>query len=126
MGVFDKISKFKKEFKEKKRAKTQAQLKEVTAELKVAQARGKIAQEDIKLTKALKSSKKALFEAKHPFLSAGIKHAKGKIKEAKKQKKGIFATDNTPNPFVSTGTSPFNQPKKKGKKGKGPGEGIFY
>lgn len=128
MGVFGYIKEKKREFAEEKRKKTTQRLADVTAELKVAKAEGQIFRENVKLTTQLKQSKKALFEAKHPMVSAGLQKLGKKLKEAKKQKKGVFAkTSAQSNPFMPSGGSPFaSVPTKKKGKGKGPGEGVFY
>jgi len=119
INVFSYIKEKKKAHEQRKRANVQEKLKDLKQELKVINAENKIIHENKRLVNEYKSTKRAVFEAKHPLIASGIKHAQKKIKENKKAGKGIFAPSNNQNPFVQSST------KKKGKE-KGPGEGIFY
>lgn len=125
MGVFGYIKEKKREFQTKKNIKVAEGLKELKADRIRLEGQVKIMGLSEQEKARIKKASQSLHD--QSFIGKAGKHFKGKLAEAKKTKKGIFAENNTQNPFVSTGSSPFNQPRKKGKgKQKGPGEGIFY
>lgn len=124
MNVFKIIKEKKDEFQYKKRMRTAERLREVSKELKIVKAEAEIYGASARLTKELRQSKKDLFDAKHPFVSAGLKSAGKKLKENRARNKGVnsmFQSTGT-NPFTSyTPESPFHpkpQTKKKRKKKK--------
>lgn len=99
MNIFSKINKIKKEFEQKKRTKTAERLKQTKAELKLIKAKNQIYIEDAKTRKELIKSKKDLFEAKHPIISAGLKKAGDNIKKNRKKAKVKFNQGKTNNPW---------------------------